>query len=321
MSSISFCNCAHFSINISASPPPEVPLMGTNEDDPSFLCHSQSPPTLEDLKGSAELPVQNKESADYTMPKQNEDAQTGADDCNIEKTGNDLSNPASELMNEYMLVDDFIFSDKSLVGRFTLMNPSLEELLQWSGKQWKPKLSTIWMFKIMAEGFFKIEFFSEDDCEFVLENGPWFMGLAGLALRRWSPDFDPKSPGQLKTPIWMRLLNLPLEFGGEGALINICSVIGKVFKISEPLKKGLNGSLTRRVCVEVDLSKELKSAIILKAGNYSHKQQLDYEGIPFRCKVCHSREHLEGSCPKGSRKNMRNKNGLISTTSQNMNIS
>jgi len=119
----------------------------------------------------------------------------------------------------------------------------------------------------------------------------------------------------------MRLLNLPLEFWDEGRLINICSVIGKVFKISEPYKKGSNASLTRRVCVEVDLNEELKHTIILKADNYTRKQQLDYEGIPFRCKVCRSREHLEGSCPKGSRKNMRNNNGLITDTLQNMNIS
>ena len=53
---------------------------------------------------------------DYTVPMQNEDAQTGTNDWNIEKTGVDLSNPGSEPVNEYMSVDDFIFSDKSLVG-------------------------------------------------------------------------------------------------------------------------------------------------------------------------------------------------------------
>lgn len=287
---------------------PAVPVMGTNEDDPSSICYSQSLPTLEDLQGSAEPSLQNKEVADYATPERNEDAQTGTDDCNIEKTGNDLSNPGSELTNEYMWVDDFIFSDKSLVGRFTHMNPTPEELLRWSEKQWKYKLSSIWIFKMMAEGFFKIEFFSEDDCHFVLENGPWFMGLAGLTLKRWSPDFDPKNPGQLKTPIWTRLPNLPLEFGDEETLMNICSVIGKVLKISEPYNKGSIGSLTRRVCVEVDLRKELKSAIIVKVDNNFHKQQLDYEGIPFRCKICHSRQHLEGSCPKDSRKNVKNRN-------------
>lgn len=266
MSSISLCNSNYLSINTSASPAPAVPRMDTNEVDPQ----------------------------DYTVPMQNEDAQTGTNDRNIEKTGVDLSNPGSEPVNEYMSVDDFIFSEKSLVGRFTLMNPTLQQLALWSGKQWRPKLRSNWMFKIMGEEFFKIEFFSQADCEFVLENGPWFMGAAGLSLKIWSPDFDHRNPGLLKTPIWMRLMNLPVEFWSEDALLNICSVIGKVLKISE-----LVVYTTRSVCVEVDLSEGLNSEIILEVGNnYTHALKLDYEGIPFICSVCHGTEHLEGACPR-----------------------
>ena len=105
---------------------------------------------------------------------------------------------------------DFIFCDRSLVGRFDHINPTLQHLQQWSAKLWRPQLTSNWMFKIRGAGFFKIEFFYEDDCQFVLNNGPWFMGEVRLSLGRWSPDFDPQNPGPFKTPIWVRNISRSL---------------------------------------------------------------------------------------------------------------
>lgn len=122
-------------MDIPGSPAPIVHHRDADGDDPSFRSHSESFSTLENFKGSAAFQLQNKKAAADTMPKQNEDAQTGTDDCNIEKTGNDISNPASNPMHEYELVDDFVFSDKSLIGRFTLKTPTLEELSEWAEKK------------------------------------------------------------------------------------------------------------------------------------------------------------------------------------------
>lgn len=91
------------------------------------------------------------------MPNQNEDAHTTTDDCNIEKTGKNLTpNPASKPMHEYELVDNFLFSDKSLIGRFTLKRPTLEELSEWALKNWEPELNSTWMLKDIGEGFFQV---------------------------------------------------------------------------------------------------------------------------------------------------------------------
>jgi len=47
-----------------------------------------------------------------------------------------------------------------------------------------------------------------------------------------------------------------------------------------------------RICVEVDLGKGLPEAIKQKVDNWMHIQQLDYEQIPFKCKVCHKYGHF-----------------------------
>ena len=123
-----------------------------------------------------------------------------------EVPGNDLSNSGAD----YMSVDDFIFHDKSLVGRFVHMNPTVQEFSRWSEMQWSRNLRSKWILKILGEGVFKIEFFYEDDCQFVLNKDPWFMGEARLSLERWPPYFDPQNLGPFKTPIWVRNISRSL---------------------------------------------------------------------------------------------------------------
>uniref|UniRef100_A0A0D6R8S9 DUF4283 domain-containing protein n=1 Tax=Araucaria cunninghamii TaxID=56994 RepID=A0A0D6R8S9_ARACU len=240
-------------------------------------------------------------------------AQMDGDDCdpyvNVAHKANDGNRGLCNfkpISHGYRLVDDFIFSDRSLVGVFTRLRPSVQELFQWSKSNWVSKLRSIWGFKIVGEGFFKIEFFDKDDCEFVFENGPWFMGVAGLTLKRWNPNFDPQNPGPLNTPVWMSLPDLPLEFWNEETLVKICSVVGNVLQIDE------SGSSTiARVCVEVDLREGLPSTVNLRCSGVSVTQELDYDGIPFRCKVCRSTEHQEGSCPRKGTKSSRKKGNVL----------
>lgn len=227
------------------------------------------------------------------------------DDCTPGKDNDNPPPKPTTSFNRYKLVDDFIFCDRSLVGRFTRVRPSLQELSQWSKTYWVSKLRSIWMFRSLGEGFFKIEFFDEEDCHFVLENGPWFMGVAGLSLKRWTPQFDPQNPGPLKTPVRMTLPDLPPELWNDESLIKICSAVGRVLDIVHETTE------IARVCVEVDLSKGLLPMLDLQCGETSLKQELDYEGIPFRCKVCRSAEHLEGACPKKSTKTGRKKGAVI----------
>jgi hypothetical protein len=56
-------------------------------------------------------------------------------------------------------------------------------------------------------------------------------------------------------------------------------------------------STVARVLVEVDTSKGLPEMISLDSPRGSWSQLLDYEGIPFRCRTCHSTGHIAVCCP------------------------
>ena len=50
--------------------------------------------------------------------------------------------------------------------------------------------------------------------------------------------------------------------------------------------------------MEVDLEKVLSEAINLNMEGWKHLQTVDYEKIPFKCKVCHEYGHLAKYCKK-----------------------
>ena len=53
-----------------------------------------------------------------------------------------------------------------------------------------------------------------------------------------------------------------------------------------------------RICVEVDLEKGLPEAININMEGWSHLQAIDYDQIPFKCKMCHEYGHFSKFCPK-----------------------
>lgn len=56
-----------------------------------------------------------------------------------------------------------------------------------------------------------------------------------------------------------------------------------------------------QILVEMDLSKDLPVEAILKAPSGDWKQNLDYEGVPFRCGKCFNTSHVVDQCSKHKR--------------------
>ena len=60
--------------------------------------------------------------------------------------------------------------------------------------------------------YFLIRFKLKEDYWKVLNKGPWFISQQFLTMRQWSLGFKPLKAKLTTTTIWVRLLELPIEF-------------------------------------------------------------------------------------------------------------
>jgi hypothetical protein len=157
----------------------------------------------------------------------------------------------------------------------------------------KGKLSTTFY----GKGFFAFLFEKKEDKDrdMIFRSDPYFMGGGGMYLNKWTPDFSPKNDIPSAVPVWVRIPFLPLHCWNDETIRNIGNTLGKFINCVEP-KEGLQACA--RIYVEVDLEKGLPKAIQLNLDSWTYIQQVDYEHIPFKCKICHEYGHFSKSCPQ-----------------------
>lgn len=122
------------------------------------------------------------------------------------------------------------------------------------------------------------------------------MGTAGLFLTPWFLDFDPATAVITKTPVWIRLSNLPAHLWHGVVFKAIGNTLGS-FIMGDFWQEHKGLYTYARICAELDLSKGLPEQINLKINNYVWTQTLDYENTAFRCRHCHQSGHLQNPCP------------------------
>ena len=97
-------------------------------------------------------------------------------------------------------------------------------------------------------------------------------------------------------PVWVRLPDLSIHCWNFEPLQKIRNGIGK-FVDKADNKNIYNCAM---ICVEVNLEAGLPEAVKLKVGTWTHFQKLDYEHLPFKCRLCqeHEHGHFQRNCPK-----------------------
>lgn len=78
---------------------------------------------------------------------------------------------------------------------------------------------------------FFVIFWAEDDLDHVLEGGPWFVGGCYLAVQRWKPDFHPAFARISTMAVWVRFVDLPLEYYDKEALMALAVRVGKPIRV------------------------------------------------------------------------------------------
>ena len=184
--------------------------------------------------------------------------------------------------------------DHALIGKFIGFWPNEKALSWWINTTWKPQGH--YDLQLGAKGFFTVVFFNPEDRVRIFDNGPYFFHSAGLYLRIWKDRFNPDTENMTIAPVWLRLYSLPTEYWKEEILTDIGNALGEFVKISEQTKQVRYVSYAR-LCVYLDISKDLPEAIELTHDDEEWVQTIDYEQLPFRCRRCHEHGHLFRYCP------------------------
>ncbi|CAA7036312.1 unnamed protein product [Microthlaspi erraticum] len=156
---------------------------------------------------------------------------------------------------------------------------------------WKPRGAMYVM--DLPRQFFMIRFELEEEYMAALTGGPWKAFGSYLMVQAWSPDFDPLKSEIETTPVWVRLLNIPVNFYHKAILMGIAKGLGKPVRVDDTT---LNFERARfaRVCVEVNLKKPLKGTVLVNGERYF----VSYEGLTNICSLCSLYGHLVHSCPR-----------------------
>lgn len=97
--------------------------------------------------------------------------------------------------------------------------------------------------------------------------------------------------------MWVCLPRLPLEFWREDILHSISLLLGKPVGSASQTQDRKVISFAH-ICVKVDLNNPLPDSMEILMGSSSWIQQLDYETLSFRCRICHEYGHLHCKCPR-----------------------
>ena len=150
---------------------------------------------------------------------------------------------------------------------------------------------------LAANNYFMVSFSSMSDRNKVFEGGPYFFNQVGLFIKPWHIGFNFVEEIPSRVPVWVRLPWLPLEFWREDILHSISLLLGKPVGSATQTQDRKIISYAR-ICVEVDLNNPLPDSMEICLGSSSWIQQLDYETLPFRCRICHEYGHLLRKCPQ-----------------------
>ncbi|XP_059070653.1 uncharacterized protein LOC131860283 [Cryptomeria japonica] len=150
---------------------------------------------------------------------------------------------------------------------------------------------------LAANNYFLVVFPYMVDRNRVFEGGPYFFNQVGLFIKPWHVGFNSVEELPSRVPVWVRLPRLPLEFWRDDILHSISLLLGKPIGSARQTqdKKVIYYA---QICVEVDLNNPLPDSMEICLESSSWIQQLDYETLPFRCRICHEYGHLQRRCPR-----------------------
>ncbi|MCO5550577.1 hypothetical protein L7F22_004065 [Adiantum nelumboides] len=97
----------------------------------------------------------------------------------------------------------------------------------------------------------------------VVGHGQWLIRNTPLTVFSWYPGFNPRGPKPTRIPTWVDFPDLPIEL--YPWLKSIGTSVGRV--LGQRYRGGFIPKWDPQLLTEVDISKELKSEVLIKDSN------------------------------------------------------
>jgi hypothetical protein len=104
----------------------------------------------------------------------------------------------------------------------------------WLNQNWKKNIQGKMSHALCGKGFFVFLFENKADRYLVFRSGPYFMGLRGMYLNKWTPYFSPKNDIPSAVSVWVYFPFLPLHCWNDETLKNIGNMLGRFIDRGEP---------------------------------------------------------------------------------------
>ncbi|KAJ4825441.1 hypothetical protein Tsubulata_010598 [Turnera subulata] len=112
-------------------------------------------------------------------------------------------------------------------------------------------------------------------------------------VQPWSPEFRAAKEAIEKATVWVRFMDIPLDWYHSKVLMGLGDMVGRAIKIDERTTSTDRGKFAK-VAVVVDLTKPLKGVITVEDEIF----KVVYEGVPELCFLCGKADHLQDICPE-----------------------
>lgn len=144
----------------------------------------------------------------------------------------------------------------NLLAKILGPRPDLDTMFRWAKSCWAP---TGQMDLIpLSHDFFLVKLRSEGDKNKILsEEGPWQYGNRLVFLRKWGPDFDPKTQNTNLKMVWRCLPDLPHHLWLDKVILSVGSYVRTFLSMDRASRT----MAYARLCVLVDANATLPSFV------------------------------------------------------------
>ncbi|XP_008350100.2 uncharacterized protein [Malus domestica] len=186
----------------------------------------------------------------------------------------------------------------NLIGRLLLKKgtmPMKTELLKSAlASLWK--LHNSWKLVPLGKGYFDLHFSSEEDMRRVWGGGTCTLQFGLFRLSQWQPDFKPGDVlPQTHAQVWIKIYGLSQEYWHPRILMEIARGVGTPLQLDHATREKLYGYYAR-ILVDVDLSADLPSTIMVEREQHGFSVDIIYENLPPTCGHCGVIGHNTNKC-------------------------